>query len=121
MPEKLYRRREFRNVEVMIRAGKDHELDRHALALLARDPVVVAALRRMAALLGQGPVVELADQDQRRDGHAVLEAKTGRIERDGRAKLVLRGSLDCAALHRVEREPSTLREADHGDAVGIDG
>ena len=64
----------------MIGAGIDGELDRKPLALLPRDSPVVTAFGQVAALLGRRPVVELADQDQRRHRHVALQAEAGRIE-----------------------------------------
>src|SRR3982074_82280 len=113
--EKTYRCREIGGVEPVMGTGIDHELDRNALTFLPRDAVVVTAVNHIAALIGERPVVELADQDQRRHSHVVLESKARRIEGDCRAKLVLRGLFEDAVLDRRESEPAALREADPRD------
>ena len=86
MSQQLLGRAELRHVEIMIGAGIDGDLDGNPFALVARDTPAVAALGKVAALLGRRPVVEFTDHDQRRHRHVALEAKAGRVETDCRAE-----------------------------------
>ena len=82
MAQKLHGRRKAGNIEAVVGAGIDGDLDRNPLALLARDTPIVAAFGKVAALVRRRPVVELADQDQRRHRHVALETEAGRVEAD---------------------------------------
>src|SRR5262249_44538206 len=110
MSEKINGGSEVGRVEAVIRPGKDDQLDRNSRCLIAGYAVVVAPFHQTTALAGGGPVVELADQNQGRHGHSVLELAARRIEGDRGAKLVRCGLLDCAAFDGRHSKPAALRE-----------
>src|SRR5262245_37838699 len=88
---------EGRNVEIMIGILCHDQLDRDALARLARYAPIVAALGEIASLFRGRPVIELANHDQCRHRHVILEAEAGRIEADSRTEFFFCASLDLAA------------------------
>ena len=110
-----------RRIEGVIGAGIDHEPDRRAtIALLPGYSPIVQTVQHLAALVRRRPIVKFAGQDQGGNGHVVPERPAGRIESDHGAELVGRCLLDNAAFDRRQRQPATLREADGGNARGVD-
>src|SRR5262245_41105988 len=102
------------NVEGMVSAWIGDELDgRSSISPVRQRPL---------AIPGGCPVVELADENERRYAWAGANHAAARIEGNGRAKAEIAGvdeELDRARLRHRQCHHAALRGTRHGYAMGV--
>jgi hypothetical protein len=97
----------------------DDQFDLRPIAGLARWPVGAGLARRHVPTgRRRRPVVELADQDERRRRHDTQRACAPGIEGDAGAEFMREHGLDQAALERGQHRSSAQRYAQHGHTIG---